>query len=155
MRNSYVLKVEEYKLDDDGEVAELIATIDPATLGNNPVGRKVKGVIHWVSATLGVPATVRLYEHLLFEDDELTDEHIAKVKADNPTADDDTLWVLTHINPNSVQKLNAIVEPSLAAAKPDEKFQFERESYFVADGAEHTTDKPVFNQIVSLKDGFK
>ena len=155
LRNSYVLKVEEYKLDDDGEVAELIATIDPATLGNNPVGRKVKGVIHWVSATLGVPATVRLYEHLLFEDDELTDEHIAKVKADNPTADDDTLWVLTHINPNSVQKLNAIVEPSLAAAKPDEKFQFERESYFVADGAEHTTDKPVFNQIVSLKDGFK
>ena len=117
--------------------------------------QRVKGVIHWVSATLGVPATVRLYEHLLFEDDELTDEHIAKVKADNPTADDDTLWVLTHINPNSVQKLNAIVEPSLAAAKPDEKFQFERESYFVADGAEHTTDKPVFNQIVSLKDGFK
>ncbi|MDO4449835.1 MAG: glutamine--tRNA ligase/YqeY domain fusion protein [Moraxella sp.] len=155
LRNSYVLKVEEHITDENGEVVELIATIDEKTLGNNPEGRKVKGVIHWVSATHGVPATVRLYEHLLFEDDELTDEHIANIKAQNPEADDDTLWVLTHINPNSVQIINAVVEPSLAQANPDDKFQFERESYFVADRVEHTADKPVFNQIVGLKDGFK
>lgn len=155
LRNSYVLKVESWQVDDNGQVSELIASIDPKTLGNNPEGRKIKGVIHWVSASLGVPATIRLYEHLLFEDDELTEEHIANVKAQNPTADDDTLWVLTHINPNSLQVVNAVIEPSLANAQPDEKFQFERESYFVADGVEHTADNPVFNQIVGLKDGFK
>lgn len=154
LRNSYVLKVEEHIADDNGDVVELIATIDPKTLGNNPEGRKVKGVIHWVSASHGLPATVRLYDHLLFEDDELSDEHIAKVRADNPHADEDTLWVLTHLNPNSVQTLQAVVEPSLALAKPDEKFQFERESYFVADRVEYGADNLVFNQIVSLKEGF-
>ncbi|MDO4897339.1 MAG: glutamine--tRNA ligase/YqeY domain fusion protein [Moraxella sp.] len=155
LRNSYVLKVEKHITDDNGDVVELVATIDPKTLGNNPEGRKVKGVIHWVSATHGVPATVRLYEHLLFEDDEISDEHIAKIKAENPSADDDTLWVLTHVNPDSVKVVNAIVEPSLAQATGDDKFQFERESYFVADSVEHSADKPVFNQIVGLKDGFK
>lgn len=86
--------------------------------------------------------------------DETSESHIAKIKADNPDADDDTLWVLTHINPNSVQIVNAIAEPSLANAKGDDKFQFERESYFVADRVEHTADNLVFNQIVSLKEGF-
>lgn len=142
-------------MDANGDVVELVATIDPQTLGNNPEGRKVKGVIHWVSASHGVPATVRLYEHLLFEDDEISDEHIATIKTQNPDADDDTLWVLTHVNPNSVKVVNAIVEPSLAQATGDDKSQFERESYFVADSVEHSTDKPVFNQIVGLKDGFK
>jgi len=155
LRNSYVLKVEEYITDDAGEVVELIASIDPKTLGNNPEGRKVKGVIHWVSASHGVPATVRLYEHLLLEDDEISDEYFASIKAANPDADDDALWVLTHVNPNSIKVVNAIVEPSLAQAQGDDKFQFERESYFVADSVEHSTDKPVFNQIVGLKDGFK
>lgn len=155
LRNSYVLKVEEYITDDAGEVVELIASIDPKTLGNNPEGRKVKGVIHWVSASHGVPATVRLYEHLLLEDDEISDEHFASIKTANPDADDDALWVLTHVNPNSIKVINAIVEPSLAQAQGDDKFQFERESYFVADSVEHSTDKPVFNQIVGLKDGFK
>lgn len=155
LRNSYVLKVEEYITDDAGEVVELIASIDPKTLGNNPEGRKVKGVIHWVSASHGVPATVRLYEHLLLEDDEISDEHFASIKTANPDADDDALWVLTHVNPNSIKVVNAIVEPSLAQAQGDDKFQFERESYFVADSVEHSTDKPVFNQIVGLKDGFK
>lgn len=155
LRNSYVLKVEEYITDDAGKVVELIASIDPKTLGNNPEGRKVKGVIHWVSASHGVPATVRLYEHLLLEDDEISDEHFASIKTANPDADDDALWVLTHVNPNSIKVINAIVEPSLAQAQGDDKFQFERESYFVADSVEHSTDKPVFNQIVGLKDGFK
>lgn len=155
LRNSYVLKVEEYITDDAGEVLELIASIDPKTLGSNPEGRKVKGVIHWVSASHGVPATVRLYEHLLLEDDEISDEHFASIKTANPDADDDALWVLTHVNPNSIKVVNAIVEPSLAQAQGDDKFQFERESYFVADSVEHSTDKPVFNQIVGLKDGFK
>ncbi|UNU72986.1 glutamine--tRNA ligase/YqeY domain fusion protein [Moraxella nasovis] len=152
LRNSYILKVEEFKTDDNGDVIELIATIDPKTLGNNPEGRKVKGVIHWVSADLGVPSAVYTFEHLLFEDDELTDEHIAKIKANHPDADDDTLWVLTHYNPNSQTVYDAVVEPSLVA-QVGERFQFERESYFILDSIQD--NKPVFYQIVGLKDGFK
>ena len=155
LRNSYVLKVDEWRTDESGVVVELFASIDPDTLGNNPEGRKVKGVIHWVSVSHGVPATVRLYDHLLFEDHEIDEGERAKIIAQNPDADEDTLWVLTRLNPNSVQTLKAVVEPSLADAKPGECFQFERESYFVADAVEHSKKCPVFNQIVGLKDGFK
>ncbi|MDO4699677.1 MAG: glutamine--tRNA ligase/YqeY domain fusion protein [Moraxella sp.] len=149
LRNSYVLKVEEYKQDDAGDVVELIATIDETTLGNNPEGRKVKGVIHWVSATHGVPATVRLYEHLLLEDDELDGAQ------GDGNQDNDEFWISQHLNPNSITVCHAMVEPDVATAAAGERFQFERESYFVADMIEHSSDNPVFNQIVSLKDSFK
>lgn len=152
LRNSYVLKVEEYVTDDKGEVIELIATIDPKTLGNNPEGRKVKGVIHWVSATQGVPAIVREYQHLLLEDDEIDTISLEPAAVEQ---DADKVWIEQHLNPNSMTVYQAVVEPALAQASPGERFQFERESYFVADSVEHTTAKPVFNQIVSLKDGFK
>lgn len=152
LRNSYVLKVEEYVTDDKGEVIELIATIDPKTLGNNPEGRKVKGVIHWVSATQGVPAIVREYQHLLLEDDEIDTISLESAAVEQ---DADKVWIEQHLNPNSMTVYQAVVEPALAQASPGERFQFERESYFVADSVEHTTAKPVFNQIVSLKDGFK
>ena len=138
LRNTYVLAVSEHMLDDAGNVVELKATIDKTTLGKNPEDRKVKGVIHWVSATKGVPATVRMYEHLF--------------AAENPSAVPDLHDAL---NPNSLTVLNAVVEPSLANAEAGSRFQFEREGYFVADAEEHTTDKPVFNQIVSLRDNYK
>ncbi|WP_315043110.1 glutamine--tRNA ligase/YqeY domain fusion protein [Faucicola mancuniensis] len=140
LRNSYVLKVEEHIVGDNGEVVELKATIDPKTLGNNPEGRKVKGVIHWVSATLGVPAEVRLYEQLF------TQEDPAKIDLEN---------LANEINPNSLTVVNAVVEPSLAKAEKGERFQFEREGFFVADSQDFTSEKPVFNRIVGLKDGFK
>ncbi len=146
LRNSYVLKVEEYKLDNNGNIYELVASIDEKTLGNNPKGRKVKGVIHWVSAELGVPAVVRMYEHLLLEDDEILNP---------PTDDSDEAWIRAHINPNSLTIYQAIVEPSLQNAQKGERFQFERESYFVADLVEFAEENLVFNQIVSLKDSFK
>lgn len=146
LRNSYVLKVEEYKLDNNGNVYELVASIDEKTLGNNPERRKVKGVIHWVSAELGVPAIVRMYEHLLLEDDEILNP---------PTDDSDEAWISAHINPNSLTICQAIVEPSLQNAQKGERFQFERESYFVADLVEFAEENLVFNQIVSLKDSFK
>lgn len=149
LRNSYVLKVDEHICDENGKVVELIASIDEKTLGNNPEGRKVKGVIHWVSATHGVPATVRLYEHLLLEDDE-----IGELPAVDE-ADADTAWIKQHLNPNSLTVYQAVVEPDLATAAAGERFQFERESYFIADAVEHTPQKPVFNQIVGLKDSFK
>lgn len=153
LRNSYILKVNEYKTDDAGNVIELIATIDEHTLGNNPEGRKVKGVIHWVSATHGVAALVRLYDHLLLEEDEI-DASLAQnvLGAD---ADADAFWIDRHLNPNSLTVYQAVVEPDLAKAAAGERFQFERESYFIADSVEHTQSLPVFNQIVSLKDSFK
>ncbi|WP_019672771.1 glutamine--tRNA ligase/YqeY domain fusion protein [Psychrobacter lutiphocae] len=138
LRNTYVLAVTEHVLDDAGNVVELKATIDKTTLGKNPEDRKVKGVIHWVSASQGVAATVRLYQHLF--------------NVENPGAADDFHDVL---NPNSLTELNAVVEPSLANAEAGSRFQFEREGYFVADAEEHSSDKPVFNQIVSLRDNYK
>ena len=138
LRNTYVLAVTEHILDDAGNVVELKATIDPATLGNNPEGRKVKGVIHWVSASQGVPATVRMYEQLF--------------SAEDPSSVADVHQAL---NPNSLIELDAVVEPSLANANAGTRFQFEREGYFIADSEDHSSDKPVFNQIVSLRDSYK
>lgn len=140
LRNSYVIKIEGHETDEAGNVIALTATIDPKTLGNNPEGRKVKGVIHWVSANLGVAAEVRLYEQLF------TQEDPAKIDIENLAAE---------INPKSLTIVRGIVEPSLVNAKPGERFQFEREGYFIADQYDHTKDQPVFNRIVSLKDGFK
>lgn len=151
LRNSYILKVNEHKTDDAGNVIELIATIDEHTLGNNPEGRKVKGVIHWVSATHGVAALVRLYDHLLLEEDEIDASLAQNVLGD----DADAFWIDRHLNPNSLTVYQAVVEPDLAKAAAGERFQFERESYFIADSVEHTQSLPVFNQIVSLKDSFK
>lgn len=153
LRNSYILTVNEHKTDDAGNVIELIATIDEHTLGNNPEGRKVKGVIHWVSATHGVAAVVRLYDHLLLEEDEIDASLAQNVLGDN--ADADAFWIDRHLNPNSLTVYQAVVEPDLAKAAAGERFQFERESYFIADSVEHTQSLPVFNQIVSLKDSFK
>lgn len=153
LRNSYILKVNEHKTDDAGNVIELIATIDEHTLGNNPEGRKVKGVIHWVSATHGVAALVRLYDHLLLEEDEIDASLAQNVLGDNTDAD--AFWIDRHLNPNSLTVYQAVVEPDLAKAEAGERFQFERESYFIADSVEHAQSLPVFNQIVSLKDSFK
>lgn len=139
LRNSYILKVEEAILDENGEVVELIASIDPKTLGNNPEGRKVKGVIHWVSESLGVLAEVRLYEQLF------TQEDPAKIDLDN---------LANEINPNSLTVVRAIVEPSLLSAQTGERFQFEREGFFVLD-KDSSGNQLVFNRIVGLKDGFK
>ena len=140
LRNSYVLKIEEHITDDNGEVVGLTATIDPKTLGNNPEGRKVKGVIHWVSASLGVPAKVRLYEQLF------TQEDPAKIDINNLAAE---------INPNSLREVDAIVEPSLSQINAGERFQFEREGFFVADSKDYSPEHLVFNRIVTLKDSFK
>lgn len=155
LRNSYILKVNEHKTDDAGNVIELIATIDEHTLGNNPEGRKVKGVIHWVSATHGVAALVRLYDHLLLEEDEIDASLAQNVLGADADADADAFWIDRHLNPNSLTVYQAVVEPDLAKAAAGERFQFERESYFIADSVEHTQSLPVFNQIVSLKDSFK
>ena len=138
LRNTYVIAITEHVLDDAGKVVELKATIDPTTLGQNPEGRKVKGVVHWVSASQGIPARVRLYEPLFSVED--------------PSSVDDVHQAL---NPNSLSVLNAVVEPSLVKADAGTRFQFEREGYFISDAIEHSNEQPVFNQIVSLRDSYK
>lgn len=138
LRHAYVIKCDEVIKDANGEVVELKCSIDPETLGKNPEGRKVKGVVHWVSASNGVLAEVRIYDRLFTESD--------------PETGDD---FLANLNPESLKVVQAVIEPALAQAKPEDRFQFEREGYFVADQYDHTSDKPVFNRILDLKDSFK
>lgn len=138
LRHAYVIKCDEVIKDANGEVVELKCSIDPETLGKNPEGRKVKGVVHWVSATKGIPAEVRIYDRLFTESD--------------PETGDD---FLANLNPESLKVVQAVIEPALAEAKPEDRFQFEREGYFVADQYDHSSDKPVFNRILDLKDSFK
>lgn len=138
LRHAFVIKCNEVIKDAQGEVIELKCIIDPDTLGKNPEGRKVKGVIHWVDSAQGVPAEVRAYERLF--------------ASANPELGDD---FLQNLNPESVKVFQAVVEPSLAQAKAGDRFQFEREGYFVADEKDFNQAKPVFNRILDLRDSFK
>ena len=122
-----------------GEVTTLHCTYDPETRGGNtPDGRKVKGTIHWVSAAHAVQAEVRLYDNLF-----------TKPNPDDVAPGQD---YKANLNPNSLETLGGCrVEPGLAAAKPGDRYQFERLGYFCAD-ADSKPGKPVFNRTVSLKD---
>ncbi|HNY50525.1 MAG TPA: glutamine--tRNA ligase/YqeY domain fusion protein [Smithella sp.] len=140
LRNAYVIKLENIVKDPrTGDVTELHCTYDPATLNGPPAdGRKVPGVIHWVSAAHGVKAEVRLYDRLF--------------NIENPGAVED---FLKHLNPNSLDTLtNCYVEQSLKNVQPGSRFQFERLGYFCADAKDSTTEKPVFNRIVPLRDSW-
>lgn len=136
LRGSYVIKCESIIKDEDGKVVELHCTHDPETLGKKPEGRKVKGVIHWVSASHSVPAEVRLYDRLY--------------QTPHPSPDDD---IDTVLNPESLVLVPAArLEASLAKTSPETRLQFERLGYFVADQHDHTEAKPVFNRIITLRD---
>ncbi len=136
LRGGYVIEAERCDVDADGEATAVYASIVPQTLGEDPDdGVKAKGVIHWVDATTGIPAEIRTYDRLFTVED--------PSKADNM---DDV------INPSSLVAGQAIVEASLASADPEDRFQFEREGYFVADRFDHTSDKPVFNRVIGLRD---
>jgi len=139
LRSGYVIRCDEVIKDDSGEIIELRCVYDPETLGKNPEGRKVKGVIHWVSAAHAVEAEVRLYDRLF----------------NHPTPDNgkDGVDYKERINPDSLVILNkCMVEASLAESEPGERFQFEREGYFCRDPA--LNDKLVFNRTVTLRDSW-
>ncbi|MEC8158634.1 MAG: glutamine--tRNA ligase/YqeY domain fusion protein [Pseudomonadota bacterium] len=136
LRGGYVIEAERCDVDADGQVIAVYASIVPQTLGEDPDdGVKAKGVIHWVDAATGISAETRSYDRLFTVED--------PSKADNM---DDV------INPTSLVVGQAIVEASLASADPEDRFQFEREGYFVADRFDHTSDKPVFNRVIALRD---
>jgi glutaminyl-tRNA synthetase len=136
LRNAYVIRCTQVIKGDNGEVSELRATADLETLGRNPEGRKVGGVIHWVSAVHAIPCEVRLYDRLF------------SVPVPGAGARD----FLEDINVNSLTILtDSLIEPSLAGAKVGAHYQFEREGYFVAD-PDGTPERPIFNLTVGLKD---
>ncbi|WP_458526229.1 glutamine--tRNA ligase/YqeY domain fusion protein [Onishia taeanensis] len=139
LRNGYVIRCDEVIKDADGEVSELRCSVDFDTLGKNPEGRKVKGVIHWVSAAHGVPVEVRQYDNLF--------------QVEQPDKDKETDF-LEHLNPESLVTVQGIAEPAIRDAAPESRYQFERVGYFCADRHACAEGKLVFNRTVGLKDGW-
>lgn len=136
LRNAYVIRADELIRDETGEIVEVRCSYDPDTLGKNPQGRKVRGVIHWVSAETGLAAQIRLYDRLF--------------RMPLPGKEGD---FLDDLNPESLQVLeNCMVEPALAGAVPGSRYQFEREGYFCRDIEDASDGRPVFNEVVSLRD---
>jgi glutaminyl-tRNA synthetase len=138
LRNAYVIEADEVIKDAEGTIVEIHAHTIANTIGENPEdGIKPKGVIQWVSASHGKRAELRLFDRLF--------NHEAPDKGDGD--------YMEHVNPESLQVVQgAWIEPSLAAAEPEQGFQFEREGYFVADRFDHTAENPVFNKTIGLRD---
>lgn len=139
LRHGFVIRCTSIETDDEGRVTAVTAEADLDTLGRDPEGRTVRGVIHWASQEHARPATFRLYDRL-FRDPA-------------PDALDDFLQAL---NPESLVVREGFVEPYAveAASEADARFQFERSGYFWPDPEGHAPDAPVFNRIVTLKDGW-
>ena len=137
LRYAYLVTCTGVEKNDAGEVVRVLCTYDPATRGGNaPDGRRVPGTLHWVSAEHSIVAEVRLYDRLF--------------DAELPGADDTDF--LDQLNPDSLRRLEgARLEPSLASAAPGDRFQFERQGYFVAD-RDSTAETLVFNRTVTLRD---
>ena len=137
LRGSYVIKCNEVIKNAEGIVTELHCTYDPDTLGKNPEGRKVKGVIHWVSEQHSQPAEIRLYDRLF--------------TVPNPDNEEN---FLDAINKDSLEVLNGCrVEAGLAQAMPESRYQFERTGYFCLDAVDSIDGKLVFNRTVTLREG--
>ena len=140
LKHAYLITCREAVTDEAGQVTELRCTVDLDSRGGDaPDGRKVKGTLHWVRAQDGVPATVRLYDHLF------TLRDLGDMDPDKDYKD--------YLNPASLTELPALVEPALAQAAPGERFQFLRHGYFCAD-RDSTGEHPLFNLTVSLKDSW-
>lgn len=138
LRNAYVIKAERVEKDAQGNITTVYCSYDPDTLGKNPAdGRKVKGVIHWVSATDNLPAEFRQYGRLF--------------TMANPGAEED---IIAAINPESLIVKHGFVEKSLHNAQPEQAYQFEREGYYCADNKDSHAEHLIFNLTVSLKEGF-
>ncbi|MBN3115581.1 glutamine--tRNA ligase [Pectobacterium brasiliense] len=136
LRNAYVIKAERIEKDEQGTITTIYCSYDAETLSKDPAdGRKVKGVIHWVSAAHAVPAEFRLYDRLF--------------SVANPGAAED---FLSTINPDSLKITQGFVEASLEQAEVEKAYQFEREGYFCADRVYSSAEHLVFNRTVGLRD---
>ena len=139
LMNAYYVTCTGVDKDENGNINCIHCTYDPETKGGNFAGRKVKGTIHWVSASRGINAEVRLYDNIVDEEKGVYNE-------------DGSM----NINPNSLTILkNCVLEPELANARPEDRFQFVRNGYFCVDNKDSKGNVLVFNRIVSLKSSFK
>ena len=137
LRGSYVIKCNEIIKNAEGVITELRCSYDPDTLGKNPEGRKVKGVIHWVSEADSAEAEIRLYDRLF--------------TVPSPDNEPNFLDVINH---DSLEVLEGCrVEASLAQASPENRYQFERTGYFCLDSVDSVDGKLVFNRTVTLREG--
>ncbi len=136
----FITCVDVVKDPDSGQAIELRCTYDPQTRGGDaPDGRKVKATLHWVSAKHAISAEVRLYDHLFVKD--------------NPNEVENGKDFTDYINPKSLELLkNCKLEPSLASASPESRFQFERLGYFCVDSKDSKAEAMVFNRTVTLRD---
>lgn len=143
LRYGYIIKCEEVIKDPQtGEIQELRCTYDPDTRSGSGDGsqRKVKGTIHWVSASKAITAEVRLYDRLFL--------------GENPEDVPEGQTFLNNLNPNSLETIHAKLEPSLTTAVGGNHFQFERMGYFFADPVDSKPGKPIFNRTVGLRDSW-
>jgi glutaminyl-tRNA synthetase len=139
LRGVGIIKCEQVIKDADGKVIELHCTLDPETRHGMPgADRKVKGTIHWVSAKHAIATEVRIYDRLF------------NVAA--PDSEEDGKSWLDHVNPQAKQVVRGWLEPAAANVDPEQRFQFERLGYFVADRVDHRATAPVFNRTVTLRD---
>lgn len=152
LKGAYIIRCERYDLDENGNVTCIYCTVDPTSKsGSEGAERKVKGTIHWVSATQNLPIEARLYDVLIL--DEKAEEVPAEASEDEEesAAGDD---FLRQVNPDSLRVVRGYAEPWLAQAKVGDSFQFLRTAYFCKD-KDSTDELAVFNRVVILKDSFK
>ena len=140
LRYAFIVKCVQVDKNAQGDIEAIRCIYDPDTKSGTPgaENRKVKGNIHWLSVEYAQAAEIRLYDRLFTD----------------PYPDSGNKDYKTSLNSNSKQIITAYVEPSLCEAKPEQSFQFERNGYFIADGIDMKSDKPVFNRAVTLRDSW-
>ena len=140
LRHAYIIRCDEVIKDEDGTVTELRCSIDLDTRSGGESTRKVKGTVHWVSATEGLETTVRLYDRLF--------------NVPDPDDTDEGKTFVDHLNPESLREVRAFIEPSTAGDEPEMWYQFERQGYFYLDPVAFEEGKRVWNRTVALRDSW-
>jgi glutaminyl-tRNA synthetase len=159
LRYGYIVQCTGVDKDAAGNITAVHATYDPDTKSGTPGAetRKVKGNIHWLSATHAKTAEIRLYDRLFsvpFPGARNPMGGSADVSPAEFPSNEEERNYLDDLNPNSKKIITGYIEPALTVAAPETRFQFERQGYFVADLTDHTKEKPVFNRTVTLKDSW-
>ena len=165
LRYGYIVRCTGFEKDAAGNVALVRCTYDPATRSGSAGAdaRKVKGNIHWLAVDHAVPAEVRLYDRLfrvpypgtrVAEEAEPAPHHAVALAGDDADGEERERTFLDDLNPASKRVITALVEPALASVSAEERFQFERHGYFVADLEDHRAGRPVFNRTVTLRDSW-
>ena len=140
LRGAYVIKCEEVLKDDAGNIIELHCSVDLDTLGKKPEGRKVKGVIHWVSEAQGIPLSVRLYDRLF--------------NVENPESKDIEDFRACLNEDSLIELTSCIAEPSIVEEGASSNYQFEREGYYCLDEKDSSDNKLIFNRTITLRDSW-